>query len=414
MTESALAFTYNNYMAHLAFERGSGFADPTAGTEEETVCHDGVNQGYRQWIYCPVLPGESAPHIWSYLHGTATMEVGPDIALGLAEGTATVTGGTYDADNDETTLTASSGVFTSAMDGQYIQIDGDGTYEIDRVTSTTAVVVSGDRSGVSAATFAVGPYVISGVSYDDPSTTITISGSGLFGCFAGYNLTTLDDTNVAANFAITGVTSNTVVVVTGDASAYNGNLLYVTTTKDYDLPDDFGGIMSQLTFGESEAYDAVEIRTVHEVLQNRQYTSSAFRPAFAALRPKTFDGTLGQRWQLMVFPPPSSEYNLTYAYQKLVPDELDDTNLYPIGGAMHARSLLASILAVNELNQNGIHGPRWESFMRELATSVQMDRATMVPRVMPRNYQDVRSGRNVIERPVSQTPPTYTPQAPGG
>ena len=146
--------------------------------------------------------------------------------------------------------------------------------------------------------------------------------------------------------------------------------------RDYDLPDDFGGLRGPPTFyGDSQATFALTltgegmIRAFHA----RDGDSASGRPTHIAIRPKATDGVSGQRFQACFYPEPDSTvYTVQIAYT-ILPDVLSTTNLYPYGGVAHAETILASCLAVAERRIDGEEGVRTKEFFEKLAASMALD-----------------------------------------
>jgi hypothetical protein len=105
------------------------------------------------------------------------------------------------------------------------------------------------------------------------------------------------------------------------------------------------------------------------MLQNSDSTS---RPKCAAIRPVASSASLGQRFDLLVYPIPDSDYTLYYRYI-ILRDKLTQTNRYPLGGMAHAETVKASCIAAAEQSQRGAKGSKWELFMERLTQSVDYD-----------------------------------------
>jgi hypothetical protein len=75
----------------------------------------------------------------------------------------------------------------------------------------------------------------------------------------------------------------------------------------------------------------------------------------------------------MLHPTPSTAYTFYYKCD-LLPNALSEDNPYPLGGAAHAETILASCLAKAEIERDGAKGTKWGEFMDHLLTSVSFDR----------------------------------------
>ena len=157
---------------------------------------------------------------------------------------------------------------------------------------------------------------------------------------------------------------------------------------NYDLPDDFAAMEGDLII-ESENYQPPisligegRIRSMRQMNpQNQSVTTST--PIYAAIRPKVHTTTTtGQRFEIMFFPLPSRVLTISYV-KVLLPQMLVTTTLeYPYGGAKHAETLRAAVIAAAEEQQNGnrLNGkPAYDKkklFEERLAASIQMDKMT--------------------------------------
>lgn len=97
-------------------------------------------------------------------------------------------------------------------------------------------------------------------------------------------------------------------------------------------------------------------------------------PEYCALRPvQPSDGST-TRWEVVLYPTPDAVYTLAYRYV-LEPTELDDVNVYHLGGAAHSECFLEACLSAAEKtllpeHGNGVHTER---FGQLLAASIKID-----------------------------------------
>lgn len=166
--------------------------------------------------------------------------------------------------------------------------------------------------------------------------------------------------------------------------------LTITTVADdssYDLPDDFGGMAGTvLTFGgtgtgfwEIKIDSEERIRTALSL--NPSLTG---RPQYAAIRPKAFDGSTGQEWEIVFYPTPDQAYSIVGRYTPHF-DAPDAENPYLPGGSAHAEGYIASCRAVAEEREEHVgDGPEFRSFIRILTANLSMDQAQMTPDILGR------------------------------
>jgi len=111
-----------------------------------------IRGGYRLALAAALALGKPTKHRWSFLSPAATLEIWPSVEI---DPDVTVTGDTYNAEDDTTEITATDDVFYALMVGKTIVITTVGSFVIVAYTSATVVTVSGDASTASADTFSI-------------------------------------------------------------------------------------------------------------------------------------------------------------------------------------------------------------------------------------------------------------------
>ncbi len=232
-------------------------------------------------------------------------------------------------------------------------------------------------------------------SFLKPVTTMTTSGA--------YSTGTVSITQGAKTLAIDGVIGTWPSWVDSDAEfLYDGtyyavasvlgnnitmvdNWVPATLTNEddwtlvrrkYTMPDAFGGIDGPLTFNEYTSSDVVKVTGESRVRMLNQWNTTTGRPQLCAVRWKYSDSTAGHRAEMIFWPTPDSAYILYYRYLFL-PDALDASNLYHLGGMAHSETLLESCLAVAEMRKNDERGIHWARFLELLQTSIDYDLRSM-------------------------------------
>ena len=222
-------------------------------------------------------------------------------------------------------------------------------------------VVAGDEIDTSSAVYA------------SPSTTVTVDTAAFYPSMVGKNLVFATSGN---SYPITGYTSSTVVVVTGDASAETG---YVTVDSEdtFTLPWDYGGMAGdgKFTYDNGEGkICSVTLTSDAEIRKLRQSSVSTGTPYLCAIVPKTTDGTEGQRWEAMFYPPPDEVLILHYRYAVLPDSLVSSTKEYPYGSAAHSETILESCLAIAETREkDGGDGSHQTRFAALLVASIDQD-----------------------------------------
>lgn len=159
-------------------------------------------------------------------------------------------------------------------------------------------------------------------------------------------------------------------------------------TEDYDLPDDFGGVVGDMSLDDGSLHAPIVRRSQGQIEALRTQAPEEGRPKAFAIRPKVSTGATGQRFEVMFWPEPDGIHVIDYRYARLI-GKLTTLLPYPLGGASHGRTVLASCLAMAELRVKEIHqGAQWGSFMELLKSSIRMDRQLMTPDKLGPNKDD--------------------------
>lgn len=162
---------------------------------------------------------------------------------------------------------------------------------------------------------------------------------------------------------------------------------YSMTRYKYTLPADFGGFIGPLTYApnQSDYYRSVELTSDHAIrsLYMTNVLDNATEIVKAAVVVQSFSAAVGQRWELHTWPASTSAMQLTGRY-RVVPNDLESsTNVYPLGGAQHANTVLYSVLSEAEARL-------WDSttvanqtrYQECLAMSVRYDKLQSSPETL--------------------------------
>jgi len=162
---------------------------------------------------------------------------------------------------------------------------------------------------------------------------------------------------------------------------------------DYDLPNDFGGLVTGELYYSAEDGIWHPIRDIGPgaVLHMRSKNPSNAAPVCGAVIPQVHDGSAPQGWTLALVPAADAVYTVKYQYQ-IVPDSIGSP--YNIGGTTHYETLLASCLAIAErrLREDDATGRQQAYWQERLAASIAYDRK-QAPRYL--GYNADRSGAKV-------------------
>lgn len=232
------------------------------------------------------------------------------------------------------------------------------------------------------------------------SSTITATTASFHPSMIGHSFV-FDASEIG--YTVTGYTSSTVIVVEGDASGEDADDTFtITPTGAYRLPDDFGSLHGDIMYDEGNGPAKIGVSS-SSLIRNRLSASdsSSGKPTMAAVEPVVTDGTVGQRFDLWLYPVPDTEYTLKYRYT-ILPDALTTDKLYPYGAQQHSASILESCLAMAERyidDQQGLHAASYE---RSLQVSIGLDRQATTPEWFGTMNVDPAGGPRV-RRSRSQT-----------
>jgi hypothetical protein len=158
----------------------------------------------------------------------------------------------------------------------------------------------------------------------------------------------------------------------------------VADDADYDLPSDFGGLVSDMTFDSETIFAPVRRTTDVRLRGMRQAQDASGKPAWCAIVPKTKDADADQAWELWLYPTPDAVYTLRYR-MTILPAALTSTD-YPYGGQYYSDAILASCRAAAELRMDDTSGVHRERYIELLAQSIRKDQMMGCPDTFGVNY----------------------------
>ena len=159
-----------------------------------------------------------------------------------------------------------------------------------------------------------------------------------------------------------------------------GSITTANNDYDYDLPDDFGGTILDSSTRYAAGNGNRQLKKVDEQIieQKRALNDKKGAPKYFSVRPKAHAPSSGQRWEMIVYPTPSTAtssaslvISFRYAY---IPEQLDATNTYPVGGGQYSEVILAAHLACAEYKQDDEpNGPMMQRFKELLSVAIRND-----------------------------------------
>jgi hypothetical protein len=148
----------------------------------------------------------------------------------------------------------------------------------------------------------------------------------------------------------------------------------------YDLPDDFAMMVGPIVYapGSSTMYPSIDLVGERMLMKRLQFNEASTRPRLAAVRPKPPTPGMGTRYELLVWPTPDDDYEVTFRYQ-FSPGMLDDETALPFGGQDHMQTLIEACLAAAEESSPTGPGVHSQLFAQLLQASVMRDRDLHAP-----------------------------------
>jgi len=237
---------------------------------------------------------------------------------------------------------------------------------------------------------------VTGTTSGSQTTTVTATAAKFYSTMIGRSITfDTSGTDYTITAVGTGGTPTTAVatctVSTTAAAEASDDTFTITSTGDYRLPDYFGGAIGPVTFDYNEGFVPFNFTNIAEVLRQREYYNGTGRPYMAACEPLTTDGSSGQRFDLLVFPIPDSNYTSHFRINTLPNALVSSTNEYPFGGAMLSEAILASCLDVAESEVQQVPGIYHQRYLEALATAVIADKKAGPERLGPNLDRQMRS-----------------------
>jgi len=172
-------------------------------------------------------------------------------------------------------------------------------------------------------------------------------------------------------YEVTAYTDSTHLTIADTSLSVGAGSSYSLTRYKYTLPSGFGGFIGPLTYApnQSDYYRPVEMVDDYTIraLYMTNVLDNATEIVKASVIPKSFTATLGQQWELHTWPASSSAMDLTGNY-RVVPNDLDAVNKYPLGGAQHGNTILYSVLSEAETrlwdNTSVSYGSRFQECLQ--------------------------------------------------
>jgi hypothetical protein len=154
------------------------------------------------------------------------------------------------------------------------------------------------------------------------------------------------------------------------------SLTMTSSNYNYDMPDDFGGLASEMSYSPDITANSITIVPETKILSMRQkFNAITGKPYMCAIRQLTTypNATEGSRYEVIFYPTPDSAYTVYYQYHILMNKLVTSTNPNFYGGMAHSETILESCLAVAEKDINDTLGIHNTTFNEMLVSSTELD-----------------------------------------
>ena len=165
--------------------------------------------------------------------------------------------------------------------------------------------------------------------------------------------------------------------------------------SEYDLPSDFGGMDSPMTYvaGDNVLHPSIEIVGEHHIRRLLQGSAQANgRPIKAGFHQKAGVQEGGTQYQIVFWPVPDDAYTLNFRYRVQPGQSIDVIH----GGDAHFQTILEAVRSAADSMQRRRQRPHEQLFMERLQASVMYDEQLAAPRTMGYNRdQSVNRGSGI-------------------
>ena len=214
-----------------------------------------------------------------------------------------------------------------------------------------------------------GTVVTQGV-YSSPTTTVDSTVAKFTASMVGREFVFTDS---GTSYTIVGYVDSTTVLLGGDASGEkSGDTFTITEDGNYTLPDDFAEPEGLFSFGPDTGYPPLRWVPADVIRVKRAASASGAIPTLCSLQAVELTAATGQRWELMVWPTPSTLTTLYYQYLRN-PAALSADGDYPVGGMRYSPAVMACAYMIWEGEQGRTDGSEAVKAMRLLARAQMTD-----------------------------------------
>ena len=259
----------------------------------------------------------------------------------------------------------------------------------------------------------------SGYTATVSSQSVTATGSSAFyGTMTGKTITFYDSSNVAQGSGIIASVSSSGVITMAAGDTVSDGTGYrwgIVSDGNFRLPDEFGTLDGAMYYDASQnARGRIENVSISRIRHLRQNAGSETgMPSEFAIAPvdhfvgNPFNSAgIGQRFNIAVWPIPSSTYTVIYKYTYL-PSLLTSELVYHGGGMPYSEMFRCSVLAACEEEVHDQRGLRYQLFTEALISAINYD-MSLRPQNFGRNRDTgIYDDEMMIRHGLTETTTTY-------
>lgn len=164
------------------------------------------------------------------------------------------------------------------------------------------------------------------------------------------------------------------LIVDADASADTGDTFTIAADGLYGLPSDFGQRIDDPVLATVLGRPRLDERPPEWVRTEIEATGNMTGPpVYYAIVPRDFSTLIGQRWDMLVCPIPSSLYPAVFRH-RFDADVMTEDAEFPLGGGLHGLTILQAGLMIHEQRGGDTDGVQAGLYYKQyLPTSIQRD-----------------------------------------
>jgi hypothetical protein len=133
----------------------------------------------------------------------------------------------------------------------------------------------------------------------------------------------------------------------------------------YALPADFSELLTDFTFGDSQALRPLQKRNAQQIKKMRNISITSGWPIYYAVVALPYDIEIGTQYELWMYPNPSQVYTFSTFY-RADPVQLSATTDLVIGGISAIEAIIESCLGVAEHQEDDNRSTHHQSKAEEL------------------------------------------------